>query len=42
MLGLVGSLSTNKKVQDAIRGKHFETDVRQNDIDLILLALFVP
>ncbi len=42
MVGLVEPLFTNKRAEDAIRGRHSETDARRNDGPLILLTLFVP
>ncbi len=42
LVGLVVLLSTNERVEDAIRGGHPKTDTRRNDVALILLALFVP
>lgn len=42
LIALVGPLSTNKSAENTIREGHFETDVRQNDVILILLALFGP
>lgn len=42
LIALVGPLFTNKSAENTIRGGHFETDVRRNDVILILLALFVP
>lgn len=41
LAGLVGFLSTNKSLEDAIRERHPKTDARQNNVALILLALFV-
>lgn len=39
---VVRPLSTNNRAEDTIRGKHPETDTRQNDVAFILPALFVP
>lgn len=41
LIGLVKPLSTNKKAVDAIREGYLETNTRQNDVALILLALFI-
>ena len=42
LVSLVGSFSTNKVAEDAVPNAHIETDARQNNMGLILLALFVP
>ena len=42
LVSLVGSFSTNEVAEDAVPNAHIETDARQNDMGLILLALFVP
>ncbi len=42
MIALLGPLSTNETAEDGVRGGHPDTDARQNDVGLILLALFVP
>lgn len=41
LVALVGPLSTNENAKDTIKGGYSETDARQNDVALILLALFV-
>lgn len=41
LLNLVGLLSTNKSVKNAIKGGYPKTDTRQNDVTLILLTSFV-
>ena len=41
LIGLVGLLTTNKSVEDTIRGGNPETDAKRNDVGLILLALFI-
>ena len=41
-MSLVGSFSTNEAAEDAVFNAHVETDARQNDMGLILLALFIP
>ena len=41
LVALVGPLSTNKAVEDAIRRGHLNTDVQQNNVGMILLKLFV-
>ena len=42
LVALIGSFSTNKAAEDAVHGAHIDTDARQNDMGLILLALFIP
>ena len=42
LIGLVGPLSIEEPIEDAVRGGHIDTDARQNDASLILLALYVP
>ena len=42
LVSLVESISTNEAAEDAVPDAHIETDARQNDMGLILLALFVP
>ncbi len=42
LVGFVRPLSPNKRAEDVIRGEYLETDTRQNDVILILLALFIP
>ena len=42
LVALVGSFSTNESVEDAVINGHIETDAGENDIRLILLALFIP
>ena len=39
---LAGSFSTNESVEDAVINGHIETNARENNIGLILLALFIP
>ena len=41
LVSLVGSFSTNESVEDAVINSRIETDARENDIGLILLALFI-
>ena len=41
LIALIGPLFTNKNIEDTIRGSHFRTNTRQNNITLILLALFI-
>lgn len=40
-MALIGSLSTNEDVEDAVRGGHSNTDAGNKDIGLTLLVLFV-
>ncbi len=42
LIGLVRPLSSNKRAKSTIKERYLETNVRQNNIALILLALFVP
>ena len=42
LLALIRPLSTNEDAKDAVLRGHPETDARQNDVGMILLALFVP
>lgn len=42
LVTLVRSLSTNENAKDIIREDYFDTDIRQNNIALILLAFFIP
>lgn len=42
LIGLVRPLSANESAEDTIRGRHPGTNVRQNGVVLILLALFIP
>lgn len=42
LIALMGPLSTNKTVEDAVQGGHPETDARQNNLGMVLLALFIP
>lgn len=35
-------LSTNKNIENSINWGHFETDAKQNDVALILLAFMIP
>lgn len=41
MVALVEFFSTNKAAEDAVSGAHIDTNARQNDMGLILLALFI-
>lgn len=41
LVALIGLLSTNKNTEDTIKDNHIKTDVRRNDVKLILLALFI-
>lgn len=40
-VAFVGSLSTNKNIENTIKRSHYETDAKQNIITLILFALFI-
>ena len=42
LVSLVGFFSTNKVAEDAVPNAYIETNARQNNMGLILLALFVP
>lgn len=42
LIALMGSLSTNETVEEAVQGGYPETDARQNDLGMVLLALFIP
>ena len=42
LVALMGPLSTNESSEDVVRRGHPDTDARQNDVGMILLALFVP
>ena len=42
LVALIGPLSTNESAEDVVCGDHTDTDARQNDVGMILLALFVP
>lgn len=42
LIGLIRPLSANESAEDTIRGRHPGTNVRQNGVVLILLALFIP
>lgn len=41
LVAFVGSLSTNKNTKDTIKGDHFETYAKRNNVALIFLALFI-
>lgn len=41
LIALIGPLSTNENIEDAIRRSYFRTNARQINITLILLALFI-
>lgn len=41
LIGLVRLLFINKSSEDVIRGKHSKTDARQNNVALVLFALFI-
>ena len=41
LIALVKPLSTNKNVEDAIKGDYLKINARQNEVVLILLALFI-
>lgn len=41
LIALIGLLSTNKNAKNAIKRDHLKTDIRQKDVVLILLALFI-
>lgn len=38
---LIGLFSINKNAKDAIRDSHFKTDIKHNDIVLILFTIFI-
>lgn len=42
LIALMRFLSINKATEDAIQGGHPETDAKQNDVAIILFALFFP
>ena len=42
LVSVVGSFSTNKAAEDAVHDAYVEIDAWQNDMGLILLALFIP
>lgn len=41
LVAFVGPLSTNKNIKDTIKGGHLKTDIKWNNIALILLVLFI-
>ncbi|MCJ1348065.1 hypothetical protein MMC31_006296 [Peltigera leucophlebia] len=42
LIALMRPLSTNETAEDAVQGGHPETDARQNDLGMVLLALSIP
>lgn len=42
LIVVMGPLFVNEASEDAIQGRHSDTDAKENDVVIILLAVFVP